>query len=152
MMWTLIGLNVSLTVVYHFFYFFLENNTNNIKWKRLLKIITLLQDSRFGKSKRGRQKPTHLHKSIYLYTCIHRQDVEQGNSLGGEIVDTEPLDMKGTKKWASTHLSTKIKKRTSYISVLNQTRSWTQWKVDSIFIHERKHVSKRGGELFHQEY
>lgn len=48
------------------FIFFLKNNTNNIKWKRLLKIITMLQVPRFDNLKEEK----HIYTKVYIYILI----------------------------------------------------------------------------------
>lgn len=49
-----------------FYFFFLKNNTNNIKWKRLLKIITMLQVPRFDNLKEEK----HIYTKVYIYILI----------------------------------------------------------------------------------
>lgn len=58
----------SWPIVYHFL-FFLKNNTDNVTWKRLLKIITLLQDSRFDILK---EENTFTQKYIFIYLYSFR--------------------------------------------------------------------------------
>lgn len=53
------------------FIFFLKNNTNNIKWKRRLKIITMLQVSRFDNLKEEKKNTfTQKYTFIYLYSFL----------------------------------------------------------------------------------
>lgn len=83
-----------LVVVFNFFNFFLKNNTN-ITWKRLLKIITMLQDSRFD-TRKEEEKKTHLHKSIYFYILIfiwRGYGPEEISSGKETFFDIEPLHL-----------------------------------------------------------
>lgn len=111
--------------------------------KGLLKIITMLQDSRLDTQKKKKERgKTHLHKSIYLYTYIH---FWRDMARRAVWEHTEQLHF-NKRKEMSTPTRSKTKQNKSYSSTLNWTRPWDSVKSRcSHFPWKQKSVSKRSG-------